>query len=120
MQTLIGDAKLAESHVRNAASFSHRSGTAKANRIAVKSASIHLVQDVRRRGLVSLSTFTTVGLSGIARNANLPEVQGNAKAIQISNANNANRTPGRIFLQMLLFCTDPVRVLLLCHDCFCC
>ena len=59
MQTLIGDAKLAESHVRSAASFFHRNGTATANRIAVKSASIHHVQVVRHHGLVAKGNICT-------------------------------------------------------------
>ena len=60
MRTLIGDARLAGSHVRSAASFSHRNGVVKANHIAAKNASIRLVQVVQHRGLVATESFYTI------------------------------------------------------------
>ena len=57
---LIGDARPAESHVRNAASFSRRNGMVKESHIAVKHASIHLAMDVPRHGQVASGSFSII------------------------------------------------------------
>ena len=60
MKTLIGDAKLAECHVRNAASFSRRNGMVKESHIVVKHASIQLAMAVPRHGLVANSAISII------------------------------------------------------------
>ena len=97
MSILIGDARPAESHVRNAASFSHRNGMVKESHIAVRHASIQLAMGVPRHGLGVGSTNTTVRSNGTARGARVaakapkasvrvPKVREPKKAMQMSDA----------------------------------
>ena len=60
MSILIGGAVFAESHVRNAAAFSHRNGMVKESHIVVKHASIQLAMAVPRHGLVANSAISII------------------------------------------------------------
>ena len=60
MHILSGDAKLAECHVRNAASFSRRNGMVKESHTAVRHASIQLAMGVPRHAQVASGSFSII------------------------------------------------------------